>query len=72
MSDLTERERRIRALAFDIGWDAATAFARPDLEHALRLAWDEGFTECASQHMRQRTDPNHPITRANPYSGEEA
>jgi len=32
-------------------------------------AWDEGFTACAGEHMRQREDPSHPITRTNPYLG---
>jgi hypothetical protein len=31
-------------------------------------AWDEGFTACAHEHMRQRDDPSHPITRVNPYA----
>lgn len=30
-------------------------------------AWDEGFTACAHEHMQQREDRTHPITRTNPY-----
>lgn len=30
-------------------------------------AWDEGFTACANEHIKQRQDPNYPMTRPNPY-----
>ncbi|MDQ0102300.1 regulator of replication initiation timing [Paenarthrobacter nicotinovorans] len=33
----------------------------------LARAWDEGFTACAHEHMKQEKDPAHPITRTNPY-----
>lgn len=36
-------------------------------EKALEEAWDEGFTACAHQHMEQRRNPEHPITRTNPH-----
>lgn len=30
-------------------------------------AFDRGFSACAHQHMEQRRNPKHPITRVNPY-----
>ncbi|MFF9565749.1 hypothetical protein ACF1AJ_20540 [Leifsonia sp. NPDC014704] len=35
--------------------------------NALAEAWDDGFTACAGEHMKQRRDPSHPITRTNPH-----
>lgn len=37
------------------------------LRSATEAAWDEGFSACATEHMRQRQDPDYPITRTNPY-----
>lgn len=38
--------------------------------HLVAPAWDAGFTECARQFKKQRDDPSHPITLANPWHGE--
>ncbi|UAJ78332.1 hypothetical protein IT072_13800 [Leifsonia sp. ZF2019] len=32
--------------------------------------WDDGFTACAHEHMKQREDPTYPIHRPNPYRQE--
>lgn len=37
------------------------------LPKAKREAWDEGFTACGAEFARQRTDPQYPIGRSNPY-----
>lgn len=34
---------------------------------ALAEAWDDGFSACAGEHLKQRSDPTHPITRTNPH-----
>jgi len=37
------------------------------IREAKALGFEEGFTTCAHEHMKQRKDPTHPITRVNPF-----
>lgn len=35
---------------------------------AAERAWEQGWDEHYREHERQRQEPDHPITRRNPYS----
>jgi len=37
------------------------------LMHAKATTWDEGFSAGMAEWHQQHQDPNHPITRINPY-----
>lgn len=73
-----EWERLAADAAWAAGYRAAwgssagqvrAALGDPDavLVQVRAAAWDEGFTACAQEFSRQRREPDHPITRTNPY-----
>ena len=65
--DLTEANAAI-AKAFS-HLQGLKMYSEADFNKALAEAFDDGFTACAHEHMKQDKDPAHPITRVNPYRG---
>lgn len=62
--------RRAVATPHDSRWNWDVIVRR--LIGACEAAWEEGFTACAREGMKQRDDPSYPITRTNPYAPKEA
>lgn len=48
-------------------WNAGYTVSRRHAQDDIRAAWDAGFSACANEHIAQRADPEHPITRTNPH-----
>lgn len=67
---LTERDRMLVDNAFDAGWTASEQVAATLLLERLHDAWEAGFTACAHQHMAQQSNPDHAISRTNPYGAD--
>ena len=64
--DLTEvNEALTRAFANIQG---LRMYSESEVQAIKAAAFDEGFTTCAHEHMQQRENPSHPITRVNPYA----
>ncbi len=53
--------RHLRNIAFDAGWDAHEAFAKPEVAEAMRRAYEAGWTDACNDHMEQQINPKHPI-----------
>jgi hypothetical protein len=64
---MSDRDRSLVDSAFQAGYNAAEEISSDLLLQRLSDAWEAGYTACAHQHMTQRNNPEHPITRTNPY-----